>query len=246
MSEIKLNPKCSNCKCFWTPEPKDMKSSGLPYKTCQKCRERDRSRHQASKCMHNKAKHRCKDCGGASLCEHQRVKYSCKECGGGSFCEHGKHKYFCHDCGGGGICVHGRRKVICILCEGSAMCQHKIQRSACSVCDPSGYLRTKLHNRLSAILKKNELELDTALLELLGISYSELVAKFGGINPDFEIDHIKPISAFDLRDEKQMRQCWHHSNLRQIPAYENRTKWNKWSDEDEHKWRNEILDKALL
>ena len=32
------NPKCPRCKCYWKPTETDIKSSGLPYKTCIKCR----------------------------------------------------------------------------------------------------------------------------------------------------------------------------------------------------------------
>ncbi len=32
------NPKCNRCKCYWKPCETDIKSSGLPYKTCNKCR----------------------------------------------------------------------------------------------------------------------------------------------------------------------------------------------------------------
>jgi len=31
-----LNPKCSCCDCYWKPDDTDMKTSGLPYKTCKK------------------------------------------------------------------------------------------------------------------------------------------------------------------------------------------------------------------
>ena len=34
------NPKCSNCKCYWKPDEMDIKSSGLFFKTCRKCGER--------------------------------------------------------------------------------------------------------------------------------------------------------------------------------------------------------------
>ena len=34
-----INPKCSNCKCYFTPE---IKSSGQPFKTCEKCRTKDK------------------------------------------------------------------------------------------------------------------------------------------------------------------------------------------------------------
>ena len=33
------NPKCSSCLCYWKPVETDIKSSGLPYKTCVKCRD---------------------------------------------------------------------------------------------------------------------------------------------------------------------------------------------------------------
>lgn len=32
------NPKCTSCRCYWKPEENDIKSSGLVYKTCKKCR----------------------------------------------------------------------------------------------------------------------------------------------------------------------------------------------------------------
>ena len=32
------NPKCPRCLCYWKPTETDIKSSGLPYKTCIKCR----------------------------------------------------------------------------------------------------------------------------------------------------------------------------------------------------------------
>ena len=32
------NPKCSTCKCYWKPDETDVKSSGLIYKCCKKCR----------------------------------------------------------------------------------------------------------------------------------------------------------------------------------------------------------------
>ena len=34
------NPKCSSCSCYFAPT---LKSSGLPYKTCVKCRNTDKT-----------------------------------------------------------------------------------------------------------------------------------------------------------------------------------------------------------
>jgi hypothetical protein len=32
------NPKCATCKCYWKPDDTDIKSSGLLFKCCKKCR----------------------------------------------------------------------------------------------------------------------------------------------------------------------------------------------------------------
>jgi predicted secreted protein len=37
--EISINPKCGKCKCYWIPDDTDIKSSGLHYKCCKKCRD---------------------------------------------------------------------------------------------------------------------------------------------------------------------------------------------------------------
>ncbi len=45
-SNININityPKCSKCKCYFTPT---IKSSGLPFKTCEKCRSQEKSMFQ--------------------------------------------------------------------------------------------------------------------------------------------------------------------------------------------------------
>ena len=81
MSEITVNPNCANCKCYFIPK---IKSSGLKYKTCEKCQTRVNNK----KCVHNKRKTRCNDCGGGSICIHNKRKSECRECGGSAFCIH--------------------------------------------------------------------------------------------------------------------------------------------------------------
>ena len=104
------NPKCSNCKCYFTP---DIKSSGLPFKTCEKCR----TKNKEKKCEHNTRKDRCKLCGGVGLCEHDRRKNECKLCGGSQICEHNNIKGRCIQCGGSQICEHNTRKDRCKECK---------------------------------------------------------------------------------------------------------------------------------
>ncbi len=55
------NPKCSGCKCYWKPDETDIKSSGLPFRTCRKCRDIQQE-FQDKKKAYKKEKVLC-DCG---------------------------------------------------------------------------------------------------------------------------------------------------------------------------------------
>jgi hypothetical protein len=57
------NPKCSHCLCYWKPDELHVTTSGLPCKTCKKCREQTRK----DKAKNYEEYHRkidC-DCGGS-------------------------------------------------------------------------------------------------------------------------------------------------------------------------------------
>jgi hypothetical protein len=90
------------------------------------------------KCPHNKAKSKCKDCGGGSFCEHGKQRVRCKNCGGKGICEHGREKYHCKECGGSGICEHGKYKSRCKECKGVSMCNHGRRKYRCKDCVGSG------------------------------------------------------------------------------------------------------------
>ena len=50
--------------------------------------------------------------------------------------------------------------------------------------------------------------------------------------PGYHIDHIFPISAFDLSDTTHVKICYHPSNLRWIPAKENIMKSSHFNQND--------------
>ena len=114
MNENQPNPKCPICRCYFVPT---LKSSGLPYKSCEKCRNKNRDYKIKIKCEHNRRKENCRDCGGSQICEHNKQKSSCKDCGGASLCKHNKRKSRCKDCGGASLCEHNRRKEKCKDCN---------------------------------------------------------------------------------------------------------------------------------
>ena len=130
MSEITVNPNCANCKCYFIPK---IKSSGLKYKTCEKCQTRVNNK----KCVHNKQKSRCRECGGGSFCIHDKQKSRCRECGGSALCIHNKQKSQCKDCGGSSICIHDKFKTTCRECGGSSICIHDKFKTDCRECGGS-------------------------------------------------------------------------------------------------------------
>ena len=54
----------------------------MPHIDKEKRKEYNKLYYEKNKCIHNKTKSRCKDCGGSRLCIHDRRKEACKECGG--------------------------------------------------------------------------------------------------------------------------------------------------------------------
>ena len=90
--------------------------------------------------------------------------------------------------------------------------------------------------RISTILKEKKIKKTFTYRELFGCSPIELrnylKSKFidnmsFGNYPEWEVDHIKPISKFDLTDEKQLRECFHYTNLQPLWKIENLKKWAK-------------------
>lgn len=47
---------------------------------------------------------------------------------------------------------------------------------------------------------------------------------------EWEVDHIKPVSKFNLTDEKEIRECFHYTNLQPLWMIDNRRKSNKYID----------------
>lgn len=47
---------------------------------------------------------------------------------------------------------------------------------------------------------------------------------------EWEIDHIKPCAAFDLRKEEEQRECFHYTNLQPLWGDENRAKADKYEN----------------
>ena len=266
--EIKPNPKCNACKCYFTPILNI--KSGTFYKSCEKCKLRQKNYRNNNKCQHNRERHKCKDCGGASICEHNKVRSKCKDCGGsqicehnrvrstckdcegGSICEHNRERNKCKDCGGTSICEHNKVRSKCKDCGGSQICEHNRVRSKCKDCCPLLCIVSLQRNNIRRIMMQTDIIKTKPSIEYLGCSveyFKEYIESKMTFEMNFEnihYDHIKPVSKFDLHDEEELFKCCHYTNFQPLLATDNLIKNNKWSDENELFWNKNICGKEYI
>ena len=207
----KIKSQCKECGGSKICEHQKQKQ------TCRECGGSEICEHNIRKqtcrecggsgiCEHNIRKQNCKECGGSSICEHNRIKFICKECGGSSICEHNKVKSKCVECGGGSICVHNKQKYSCIECGGSGLCEHQKEKNRCENCNIFSYLVNLQRKRLRDILRNNNISKTKPSIEYLDCSAVFFVEwiknKFvdGMTFDNIHLDHIKPVTAFDLED----------------------------------------------
>ena len=60
---------------------------------------------------------------------------------------------------------------------------------------------------------------------------------------NISIDHIKPISKFNLEDENEFLDCCNYTNIQPLLAITNMEKYNKWTDENNKYWNENIKNK---
>lgn len=103
--------------------------------------------------------------------------------------------------------------------------------------DPSIKVQDSLRTRLRKFIRgKNK----SGIRNLLGCSWLEfrrhIEAQFRrgmsweNYGSHWHIDHILPCASFDHTDAKQIRQCWHFTNLRPLEAEKNLAKGAKIED----------------
>jgi len=106
---------------------------------------------------------------------------------------------------------------------------------------PSSRLACIFRNRIRQALRDNNASKTDASLKMAGCTWAELrghiESKFTGgmswaILKEIHIDHIRPVSSFNLNDPQQQKECFHFSNLQPLWATDNlqkgsRTDWAK-------------------
>jgi hypothetical protein len=186
MSEVSLI-KCSKCQCkmllsFYSKNPK----TNIYFKCCNQCRAKPRK-----KCIHNKEKSTCKECGGIGICIHNKEKKHCKECGGSQICEHNREKSQCKGCKGGNICIHNKRRSQCKECGGSSICIHNKHKATCKLC--------------STVLQCNKCKYETASKSHMKAHIKSCVGNEQGSSGEVKIkrvlDDMKINYEYDLSHE---------------------------------------------
>ena len=231
---------------------------------CKEHKEDDMIGHKDKKCIHNRQKNKCRECNGSSFCIHDKIKSNCKECGGGSICIHNKRKTYCKECGGGAICIHDKIKSNCKECGGGAFCIHdKIKtrckecnggsicihdkiKYLCKNCSPEQCLINLQRLSIRRMLKSSTLKKVKHTVEYLGCD-SEYFQDYlknkmvdGMTFDNIHIDHIKPMSRFNLNNPDEFLDCCHYTNLQPLTAKQNMEKSNKWSELNELFWQENI------
>lgn len=251
---------CSGCEhgklvCILC-NPKSFCEHKVLISTCKKCKggaicEHNKIRSKCCECSkhnfceHNKLTQLCIHCNTSSIsfCEHKKLKWNCIECQGRQICIHKKLKRFCKDCGGSQICIHNKQKTFCLKCGGGAICEHKIRRYDCKICNPEKWLINILRASIRRVLTNNKC---TNKELYLGCSYSQFQEYFISKMSDdmtidnIHIDHIKPVSKFNLNDLEEIKACCHWSNLQPLLGKDNLQKSNKWTNENEIYWKKYI------
>ena len=98
-------------------------------------------------------------------------------------------------------------------------------------------IKERIRSRIYLCLRKNKIIKSQTFIDLLGThdmsivwDYLEKQFKRGMTKQNhgkWHIDHIRPISSFDLNDVEQQKQCFNYKNMQPLWASENMSKGSK-------------------
>ena len=245
MEETKT--KCPRCRCWRSNE--DFIKKDKVLRTCVKCRENNMKCKEKNKCEHKRIRSQCIECDGNQICEHKRIRSQCIECGGSQICEHKRERNNCVECDGASICEHNKRRSNCIECGGSQICEHKRLRRMCQICNFNLCLINLQRQHIKRCFQYTCLKKTKSSIKYLGCDINTFIRHMEKKLIDdmtwdnIHIDHIKPVSRFNLDLEEEFNKCCHYTNLQPLHAKDNLNKSNKWTDENDKYWNENIIYK---
>lgn len=114
--------------------------------------------------------------------------------------------------------------------------------------DPEFKLKAQIRSKVCTLIRGTQKSYTA--LEALGCPVEEVMAEIAAkFQPGmtwenwgkhtWHIDHVKPLSAFNLLDPVQMKAAWHYTNLEPKWAKDNLSKWCRFTPEDERRYYHE-------
>ncbi len=190
------------------------------------------------------------------------IPFACDKCDGvfTSKCHYDMHVKSFPNCDAEKIikpnpkCPHGRCCMsVCIKC--TPPCEHNKIKRFCIKCSGEGpHLIRKASNQVKrAFMYDGAIQKTKPSITYLGCEtdyFLKYIKSKMALNmsseitlSDIHLDHIKPVSKFNLSIPEEFLKCAHYTNLQPLLAGDNITKGNKWEDEDEEFWKKNIIYK---
>jgi hypothetical protein len=104
--------------------------------------------------------------------------------------------------------------------------------------DPGFVLENRLRSRVRKLFKRQQLVRTNKTLTLLGTSVEEAVwclnafSEYTLHTPGIQVDHVRPVSSYDLLDPIQQLECFSYANMQLLPGLENSAKCDKFTWEN--------------
>ena len=113
-------------------------------------------------------------------------------------------------------------------------------------------LAANLRSRLRKALLKQVASKNDETESLLGISYSEFKNYIEFLMTDemnwdnIHLDHVRPLSAFDLKDYEQLKEASHYTNIQPLLPKDNLLKGDRYSEYDLYLHSQRVNDYAYF
>ena len=135
-------------------------------------------------------------------------------------------------------------------------CEHNKRRGICKICNLNLYLVNLNRKNIYRILKSSSQNKTKSSIKYMGCDVEYFIEYFkkkmdlwnekNDIKMNWDnihIDHIKPVSVFNLDDEDELNKCCNYTNFQPLLIEDNLTKNNKWTNEDDIYWNENIINK---
>ena len=213
MENQKIYIKCSGCYCLRGEDEYEI-YKGIRRKTCLKCKEkRKKAKEHQKKYRENNRE---------QIAEYQK-----------KYLQNNREK------------LNEYRK----QWRTDYKCEHNKRKGECRECNPLLCLVKLQRVSIKRMLKISDLNKTKSTIEYLGCSpeyFKEYLQNKMTDEMTFEninLDHIKPVSRFNLDYPDEFLDCCHYTNLQPLLAKDNLEKSNKWTEKDEIYWKENIRGK---